>query len=93
MFLNIGSFLVIRQANAADDKGKAQEMMLEFAEQAPVPNLVLKNGIYENIDKTLPVSQMCDRAMLALKSIKHKHSRQAVSWAAGIHPDLGGRSG
>lgn len=76
--LNSDLFAVIRQANAADDKGKAQEMMLEFAEQAPVPNLVLKNGIYENIDKTLPVSQMCDRAMLALKSIKHKHSRQVA---------------
>ena len=33
----------------------------EVAEHAPVPNLMVKYGVYQDIDKSLPVSVICDR--------------------------------
>ena len=28
---------------------------------APIPNLVVNYGVYENVDKTLPFTLICDR--------------------------------
>ena len=47
----------------------------EFKKLAPVQNIVIKYGIYQNVDRNLSISDMCDRAFLALKSIKHNHTR------------------
>lgn len=41
--------------------------------RAPIPNLVVNYGIYENVDKTLPLTLICDRAFLALKSIQNDY--------------------
>ena len=41
---------------------------------APVPNVEIKFGIYMDVDRTLPVSGMCDRAMLALNRIKDRYN-------------------
>ena len=34
---------------------------------APIPNLVVNYGVYENVDKTLPFTLICDRAFLAMR--------------------------
>lgn len=47
----------------------------KFKKNAPIPNVVLKYGIYQNVDRALPISEICDRAVLALKSVKHNHTR------------------
>ena len=39
---------------------------------APVDNFMMQYGIYPITDKTIPVSDMCDRAQMAIASIKHK---------------------
>lgn len=38
-------------------------------------NVVMKWGIYEIIDRTVPVEQMCDRALLAMNSIKGQYNQ------------------
>lgn len=38
-------------------------------------NVVLKFGIYENVEHDLTIARMCDRALVALKSIKHNSER------------------
>ena len=45
----------------------------EIINGSPIPNLSLKYGIYENIDKTLSMALICDRALMAVKSIKHNY--------------------
>lgn len=42
-------------------------------EHAPVQNMVIRFGIYMNVKRSIPVSGMCDRAMLALNHIKHQY--------------------
>lgn len=41
----------------------------------PVPNLIIKYGIYENVNRRLPISVMCDRALLALRRIKNQYGK------------------
>lgn len=57
-----------------DDYDNKFERYLELAmRQAPISNIVIKFGIYENIDTTLPVSGILDRAILALRSTKRQY--------------------
>lgn len=63
--------LLIEHREDYDDKF---EKYLELAmRQAPISNIVIKFGIYENIDTSLPVSGILDRAMLALRSTKRQY--------------------
>ena len=45
----------------------------DIAGNAPIPNLMIKYGIYENIDKSLPVSVICDRGFMAIRSIRDNY--------------------
>ena len=45
----------------------------ETAEHAPVPNLMVKYGVYQDIDKSLPVSVICDRGFMAIRSIRDNY--------------------
>lgn len=45
----------------------------EIACDSPIPNVMVKYGIYEDVDKTLPVSIICDRGFMALKSIRDNY--------------------
>lgn len=49
------------------------DMLAEFSEIAIVPNITLKAGIYENVDKSISAINMCDRTLMALKSIKNTY--------------------
>lgn len=46
----------------------------------PVPNLIIKYGIYENVNRHLPVSVMCDRALLALRRIKNQYGKYVARY-------------
>lgn len=41
----------------------------EISKKAPIPNLIVKYGIYEDVDKSLAVSVICDRGFMAVKGI------------------------
>lgn len=57
-------------------KDKVEAAICKIAEQAPISNLSVNYGIYENVDKTLPLTLICDRAFLVMKSIQddYEHS-------------------
>lgn len=48
----------------------------EIAENAPIPNLMIKYGVYEDVDTSLPISVICDRGFMAIRSIRdnYEHS-------------------
>lgn len=41
----------------------------KIAEEAPIPNICIKVGIYEDVDTNLSIPIICDRALMAEKSI------------------------
>lgn len=67
-----------------DDRGLTTDMLSQMAgevlKNAPVKDLTLKFGLYKNIDHNLAVSLLCDRALIALRSIKHVHGENAAEY-------------
>ena len=81
-------FISIQKSVQMDRKEWVQNILNEYTKQAPVANLVLKTGIYQNVDRNLSVSQMCDRALLALKSVKHNHDRNVAMFDGPLSQQL-----
>lgn len=52
-----------------------QEGLAGLMTDAPLQNIVMKFGIYENVDHDVPVSVLCDRAVMALRTIKHQYGQ------------------
>jgi len=54
------------------------DKLSEFSEgvikNCPIPNIIIKYGIYLEIDRTLPISIVCDRAVMATASVKREIS-------------------
>lgn len=62
--------------NRTDDN-KDWDILIKNYQEAPLDNMknvVMKWGIYEINDRTVPVEQMCDRALLAVNSIKGQYN-------------------
>lgn len=68
---------IMRQQDPAVEVDPAlmAEQMARFYTDAPVDQFEVKFGVYEDVDKTQPISIMCDRARAALKTIKHQYGR------------------
>lgn len=63
-------FIAIVYGDLNFGKDKVEAAICKIAERAPISNLSVNYGIYENVDKTLPLTLICDRAFLAMKSIQ-----------------------
>lgn len=57
-----------------------ETLMRGFADISPIPNVVIKWGTYRNVDRNLTVTYMCDRAAVALESIKHNYSQSTATF-------------
>ena len=57
------------------ERAERERMLSQQESHANPLNVVLKWGIYEITDRKLPVQQMCDRALLALDSIKGQYNQ------------------
>ena len=64
------------------DRNFLSKMFEAVAQEGPVSNIEGKVGIYERVDRDLPMSALCDRAVMALATIKHQYGR---SWALYDH--------
>ena len=65
-----------RHVNKFGDPGHQDPMLslITGVENSfPVKGLQVKMGIYDDVDHDLPVSILCDRALMAVKSIKHQY--------------------
>ena len=57
----------------AGNKAHMAKLIDDFKKKMPVSNLAVKFGAYLNVDRSLSVSAMCDRAVLAVRSIQGNH--------------------
>ncbi len=49
-----------------------------------MPNVVVKFGVYENVDRNVAVAHMCARALLVLNSIKRDFRRTFAKYSGTI---------
>lgn len=69
-------FVAIWYGNREIPRAEAEEGVRKIDEGAPISNLIVKYGIYENVDKSLSLTLICDRAFLAMKSIQDDYEHQ-----------------
>lgn len=60
------NFFALRSSPAKKDEKEKLNDIKEIVLHAPIPNLRLKQGMYLNIDKSQPVSVLCDRVKMAI---------------------------
>ena len=46
-----------------------------ISENAPIANLLVKYGVYKDVDKSILISEICDRAIMAMKSIQLNYEK------------------
>lgn len=68
-------FVVLFIADSDDKNIWIKNLLDEYLKISPIENLSVKIGVYENVDRSLSISHMCDRASLAIKSIKSNYDR------------------
>ncbi|NCB34131.1 MAG: EAL domain-containing response regulator, partial [Erysipelotrichia bacterium] len=70
--LSADVFAVLRKQKLMKTQEEIAKRISEAHQNSPVRNYIIQFGIYRISDRTLPVSEMCARAQLAIESIKHK---------------------
>ena len=84
-----GSFCALMHDNSLDYKDINKKMLEEYDEELPIPNVVVKNGIY-HVEKNdvLSVKAMYVRAFLALQSIKNSCDYMVMEYDGKMREEL-----
>lgn len=73
-----GSFTCLLYGNAPFDFPRLIDDLHKIVEHAPIPGVKVKCGIYQNIDKTLPIATLCDYASMACDTILENYDRDVA---------------
>lgn len=71
----------------SSDKENADDFIRKMeavADEAPIHNVKINYGYYGHIDRNLSVSAVCDRALLAAKSIKHNYEKILATYQGAV---------
>ncbi len=69
------SFVCLFYGDEELDHQKMRDTIAEITEHAPLTGVRVKYGVYENIDKTLPVAAICDYASMAAETVMDSYDR------------------
>lgn len=81
-------FVMLRKHRENESEEDFEAELLHWIPTFPVPNVVVKFGIYRKVDTTFSVSTMCNRAALAVERIKGKYGRVLNEYNDAIHLHL-----
>ena len=73
-------FVCITSGNINLSVEYLEEEIKKIVKEAPVPNLVIKYGVYENADISQPLTIICDRAFTAMKSIQYSYDQNVATY-------------
>lgn len=68
-------FIVMFPSESNEGKPHFIEFAKKVSERAPIANIRIKYGYYGNIDLSLPANMICDRALMAARSILHNYDQ------------------
>lgn len=71
--ISSNTFALLTEHREDYSNEKFIEATARVLKEIPLKNVVIKYGVYAVEDKGMPVSGMCDRAILAMGNIKHKY--------------------
>lgn len=58
-----------------DFEKRLENAVKYISENAPIANLLVKYGVYKDVDKSISISEICDRAIMAMKSIQLNYEK------------------
>ena len=74
------NFAVLLKSESVYDKKRIIQFCEEELTDAPVKGFQIKFGVYTVTDRGIPVHDMCDRAKMAVLSIKHRYGVYFVAY-------------
>ena len=63
-------FVILMKHNSLNSREWLLNALDGVNRNAPIPHIEISCGVYVNVDRQLTISSMCDRALLAAKSVK-----------------------
>lgn len=76
LFGRYGSDLFIWLQKSKPDCGvEIEKKLTQFREISPIADIMVRCGIYSHVDRSVSMIRMCDKAILALKSIKTRFGK------------------
>lgn len=67
---------------------KSMNAFIEAERQNNLPRITVKYGIYENVDRSQTVIALCDKAHMALNSIKHHYGKTIEYYTEKLKTEL-----
>ena len=71
----VDQIVSLYKARSLDKQVQTVKYFKEFLQHTEIPNVIIKFGIYEDVDKGISVTHMCSKALLALNTIIHDFRR------------------
>ncbi len=68
-------FIVVFPTASSEGREHFIEFARKISERSPIANIKIKYGYYGNIDLSLPENMICDRALMAARSILHNYDQ------------------
>lgn len=86
--ISADKFVRLREHRENESEEAFKAELNRWMPSLPIPNIVVKFGIYRKVDPTLSISTMCNRAALAVEEIKGKYGRVLSEYSDTIHRRL-----
>lgn len=68
-------FVMFTSIPKNDFEKQMENVVRYISENAPITNLLVKYGVYKDVDKSISISEICDRAIMAMKSIQLNYEK------------------
>lgn len=68
-------FVIMTSLSTSEPEKILEGVAKHISENAPISNLLVKYGVYKDVDKTLSINDICDRAVTAMKSIQLNYEK------------------
>ena len=81
-------FIVMTETYDSVHEERIISRMNDMIAQLPVPHIVLKISVYENVPNDMPVSNVCDRLLMAVERIKGKYHQHVVFYDSAMRKSL-----
>ncbi len=77
-------FILMRERRqiSPDHETEAAQFDSTVHSGAPIRDFTVKYAIYENVDTTVPISVLCDRLAVAMKTVKKQYGRRLAYYDA-----------
>lgn len=81
-------FVVMTETYESISEEHIINRMNDMVAQLSIPHIVLKISVYENVPNDMPVSNVCDRLLMAVERIKGKYYKHVVFYDSAMRKAL-----